>query len=39
MLEYNVHIDGTESIDLHGEFGQFTLLIDNFTPCHYCSTR
>ena len=38
VLEYNIHIDGTESIDLQMEFGQFTLLIDNFTPCMECTT-
>ena len=29
MLEYNMHIDGTESIELQRGFGKFTLLIDS----------
>ena len=36
MLEYNIHIDGTESIDLPKEFGQTTLVIDHFSPCPGC---
>lgn len=35
-LEYNMHLDNTESIELVHEFGQATIIIDNFSPCIRC---